>query len=100
MESNILTKEEILHFLREKKDFLKRKFAVDEIMLFGSYARDEATSGSDIDILIESTRKNFHNYADLRIFLEDNFHRKVDVIYIDSVNPFILEEIREEIIYA
>ena len=48
-----LTKEDILQFLRENKALLKERFHVDKIMLFGSYARDEATDESDIDILIE-----------------------------------------------
>lgn len=100
MKRAALTKESILDFLRENKDLLKNKFAVEKIMLFGSYARGEAGPDSDIDILIEAKQKSFRRYADLIIFLEDSFDRKVDVIYRDSVNPFIMELIEGEIIYA
>ena len=100
MKAERLTKENVLAFLRKHKPFFKKKFDVDNIILFGSFARDEATPTSDIDILIEATKKSFRSYADLTIFLEDNLKRKVDVIYKDSVNPFILEYIEQEMIYA
>lgn len=100
MNKERLTKEEILSFLREHKAFFKERFSVDNIMLFGSFARDEAKPDSDIDILIEATQKSFRRYADLIIFLEDSFERKVDVIYRDSLNPFIMELIEKEMIYA
>lgn len=95
-----ISKEEILDFLRKNKKLFKKKFAVDEIMLFGSFARDEATENSDIDILIKSNIKSFDKLYRLTVFLEDNLQKKVDVIYMDSVNPFILELIDQEIIYA
>lgn len=100
MNKNKLTKEKILDFLRKNKPLLKEKFGVDNIMLFGSYARNEASPDSDIDILIEAKQKSFHEYADLTIFLEDSFNRKVDVIYIDTINPFVMEQIEKDIIYA
>ena len=96
----ILTKEKILDFLRKNKNLFKKKFDVDNIILFGSYARNEATPNSDVDILIESKKKTFKNYAGIQIYLEDHLHKKVDVIYKDSVNPFIMSLIEEELIYA
>ena len=100
MATNILTKEEILLFLRENKDLLKKNFDVDKIMLFGSYARDEATPDSDIDILIESKTKSFDKQFRLKIFLEKGLNKKVDVAYRDAVRKFIMRFIEEEIIYA
>ena len=80
MPENVLTKEEILQFLRKNKPLLKKKFGVDNIMLFGSYARDEATPNSDIDILIESKEKDFDKWFDLKELLEQTFKKKVDVL--------------------
>lgn len=42
--------------LKEQKPFLREKFHVREIGLFGSYARNEATEDSDIDFLVELFR--------------------------------------------
>ena len=49
-----MTKEEILQILKE----LKPKYEAEgfEILgLFGSYARDEATESSDVDITLQNT---------------------------------------------
>jgi len=100
MATDIISKEEILSFLRENKDLLKKKFDVDKIMLFGSYARDEATPDSDIDILIESKKKGFRKMLSIQELLEKRFRKKVDVIYIDSVNPYFMRFIKQELIYA
>jgi len=100
MSIDLLTKEEILEFLRANKDLLKKKFDVDNIILFGSYARDEATPESDVDILIESKKKGFRKMLSVQKMLEERFNRKVDVIYIDSVHPFVMRFMKEELIYA
>ena len=100
MEKEKLTKEQIVETLKENKDFLKKNFNVDNIILFGSYARNEATEESDIDILIECEKKTFRNYINILRFLEKLFHKKIDVIYKDSVNPFIINLIEKEWVYA
>ncbi len=100
MKKEELSQKEILTFLRKNKDLFKAKFYVDNIILFGSYARDEATPNSDIDILIESKKKSFRSYIGINKLLEEKFNKKVDVIYIDTVNPFIMEQIKEELVYA
>ena len=100
MATSNLTKNEILQFLRDNKNIFKVKYDVDNIMLFGSYARDEATLDSDIDILIESNKKGFRKMLSIQEALEKRFNKKVDVIYVDSVNPFFMRFIEKELIYA
>ena len=78
-----LTKEEILNFLRKNKPFFKEKYGVDEIMLFGSYARDEATQESDIDILIDSKDKSYDALFYMKELIEQEFKKKVDIFYKD-----------------
>ena len=75
MAPETLNKESILGFLRENKDFFKQKFDVDSIMLFGSYARNEATKKSDVDILIDSKAKSFRKLISLQRFLEEAFKK-------------------------
>ena len=69
-------------------------------MLFGSYARGEETSKSDIDILIKSETKSYDKSYRLKVFLEKNLKKKVDVVYFDAVHPFIMQFIKEELVYA
>jgi len=100
MERKNLTKEDIIEFLRRNKDFFKEEFDIDRIMLFGSYAREEATDESDIDILIDTKTKDFDNRFRLKEFLEEEFKKKVDVLYKDSVRRFIMRSIKDELVYA
>jgi len=47
------TLQAILKKLGEHKPELQRKYPVSGIGVFGSYAREEATDQSDIDIVVE-----------------------------------------------
>jgi predicted nucleotidyltransferase len=49
----MLTKNEILKYLSKNKELFKQNFNIIRIGLFGSFARDEQTENSDIDIIIE-----------------------------------------------
>jgi len=95
-----LNKEDIISFLQENKVVLEEKFGVTKIALFGSYARDEATDESDIDLLIETKRVTFRNRIRLQRFLEEHFNRSVDIGYFNSVRTFIWRSIKEDLVYA
>ncbi len=79
---------------------LKEDFGIEKIALFGSYARDEATDTSDIDLLIEMDTVSFRNRMALKRFLERHFKKKVDISYFDSVRTFIWRSIQEDLVYA
>ena len=63
-------KNEIINFLSENNKYLKEKYHVTKIGLFGSFARDEQTSESDVDILIE-LEKNIENTYDITRLMKD-----------------------------
>ena len=100
MNDGKLTKAGILKFLREHRDFFKKEFAVDNIMLYGSYARGEETDKSDVDVLIKSKVKSFDKQYRLKVFLENNLKKEVDVVYYDSVHPFLMQFIEKDLVYA
>jgi predicted nucleotidyltransferase len=94
-----MTRDEILKKLEEHRERI-RGFGVRELGIFGSYARGEQTEGSDMDFLVEFERATFHNYFDLKFFLEDLFGRKVDLVIKDTIKPRIRSTIPEETVYA
>ncbi len=51
--SKQIDKTNILNYLKEHYSEFKNKYNVEKIGLFGSYARDEATENSDIDIFVK-----------------------------------------------
>ena len=71
------------------------------LYLFGSAARDEARSGSDVDIFIDydQNRKfSLLDLAGLKNFLEDELATKVDVATRDSLHPLLRERIEKSAI--
>ncbi|MGI6555114.1 MAG: nucleotidyltransferase family protein [Bacillota bacterium] len=70
--------------------------------LFGSFLRDEQTENSDIDILVEFRKgqKTFDNYMDLKLFLEEMFGRKVDLVIQEAIKPDLKESINRSVRYA
>ncbi len=46
-------KQQILSLLKQQLPSLKQNFKVRSIAIFGSYAREEHTEKSDIDLLVE-----------------------------------------------
>ena len=76
-----MNRREILDVLRTHKPTLAQRFGVTELALFGSFARDEATDGSDVDILIRydgpATSKS---YFGVQFYIEDLLGRRVDLV--------------------
>ena len=102
-EENILDTTEILLFLKDKLADWNDKYFIDKIGLFGSYARGEAQTGSDIDIIIsfnEHAKNLYHIKSEIRDILETKFQKKVDIANLESIRSTFKEEILKEIIYV
>lgn len=96
-----MTKAIILDFLSKHKEEMHTKFGLEKIGLFGSYARNEQTQLSDIDIAIELQSSNtFRSFFALKRFLEDNLQHKVDLGIESSLKPIAKEYIMRDIIYV
>lgn len=96
-----LTKENILLFLRENREYLSSQYGVRTIGLMGSYARDEQTSDSDIDFIVEFDEISYSKLAGLVVYLESRFESKVDVIAKSKYLKKRFSELAEkETIYA
>lgn len=72
-------------------------YGVNAMSLFGSYARGEATSDSDVDILIErGDIKGLIDYVDFIHDLKKVLGCDVDVVTTGSHNKRLLENIRRD----
>jgi len=99
--SNSLQKEDILATLSEHKAFLQKTYEVDKIGLFGSFANETQTLQSDIDIYVEFKHKTFRNIAGLWVYLENLYHRKIDLLHKHNQSKgAIFEQIQKEVIYG
>jgi uncharacterized protein len=85
----------VLETLRKERPYLREKFGVDSIALFGSVARQEPRPDSDIDLLVEFGRPiTLFDLVAVQQYLEQrlNGHR-VDVVPRDSIYPAFRDSI-------
>ncbi|MEO1131467.1 MAG: nucleotidyltransferase family protein [Cyanobacteria bacterium J06639_1] len=95
-----LNKQQILDSIKAQRDRLD-EFSVSALFLFGSFARDEATSASDIDFLVEFSRPvGLFTYLGLKSFLEDLFDCSVDLGTPSSLRLTVRESVLAEAIRA
>jgi predicted nucleotidyltransferase len=96
------SKEIILKTLQSNKPELK-KFGIRNVGLFGSYIRNEQSSESDIDLLIdfEPEKENFDNYMAVYDLFEKIFkNEKIEVVTKNGLSPYIGPKILKEVQYA
>jgi len=92
----------VLALLRQHEPELKRQFGVEKIGIFGSYARGEEREDSDVDVLVifQKNKKTFDNFMGTRFYLEDLFHRKVDLVTDTALKPLIRYSILQDVVYV
>jgi uncharacterized protein len=96
------SKEFILNTIASKKDEISL-FGIKAIGLFGSYARDEQSENSDIDILIdfEPDKESFDNYMAVYDIIEKMFrNQRVEVVTKNGLSPYIGPKILNEVKYV
>jgi predicted nucleotidyltransferase len=85
--------------LEALKPYLRRRFKVETIDIFGSYARGEQTEKSDLDILVTyGEMVDLLMVAELRGYLRRKLHFKVDVISKKYLNEYIKDQVLIEAI--
>ena len=73
------TTEEYLSILRDKKEYLFRKYQISNLGLFGSVARHEQKVDSDIDIYYERSNMTLFTLCRLKSELEKLLGCSVDL---------------------
>lgn len=82
------------------KPQLAAKYGVNEIGLFGSITRDDFSTDSDIDIVVDFNRSIGIEFIDLANELEALLHRKVDLVSKKGIKPKYFKEIQKDLIYV
>jgi predicted nucleotidyltransferase len=94
-------KSAVLSELERKKDILTR-IGVSKIGLFGSVVREEDTSESDIDIIVDflPTARKFRNFNQLCDVLDESFGDHYDLVTVSGLSPHIGDKILKEVVYV
>ncbi|MCE6990666.1 nucleotidyltransferase family protein [Dyadobacter sp. CY323] len=91
---------QILDKLHQSKGYLFNKYPLKSMALFGSYAKNEATEKSDVDILVEFSTPVGFEFIDLAIDLENVLHQKVDLVSRKGLKAALLPIIEKNLIYV
>lgn len=86
---------EELHQNREKIYAIAEKYGISNIRIFGSVARGEETSASDIDMLVSISKHKGMGFDLIRFEREfsEKFNAKTDVISENGVHHLLKEKI-------
>ena len=87
--------------LKEMISPVCEQFDVQELSLFGSYARGDAHEGSDYDFVVvfDHTKpgRRSDRFFGLLFFLEDNLSERIDLLELDAIrNPYLREAIERD----
>jgi uncharacterized protein len=78
---------------------LQQKYHVQSLDIFGSYAQDEQSHRSDLDLLVTFSQPySLWDLLDVKEFLTAKLRMKVDLVPKDSIKPILKEQILQEAI--
>jgi predicted nucleotidyltransferase len=100
MQISVINKHFLLQQLTANSNEIK-SFAVKQLGLFGSFAKDTAVHAlSDVDLLVEfeQGKKTYDNFMELSFYLEELLGRKVELVtkqYLSKyIGPHILKQVQ------
>ncbi len=92
---------QILSSLQTYKNRHKDEYGIEDIGIFGSYARNTADRNSDIDVFVKLKHSNLFLLSRMRIELEELFGIPTDLVQLrDKMNHYLKKHIEEEAISA
>jgi hypothetical protein len=91
----------VVSILNKHRNELSERYGVKSLALFGSVARDEATSASDVDLLVDFDRPvGLFGLFALQDYLEIILGCHVDLGTPNSLKPHIRERVMTESVYV
>ena len=79
-----------------------KTYGVEEIGVFGSFARGDQNAESDIDISVELNHDKvpvgLFEFAGMQFYLEDLLGRKVDLVTKTGIKPMIKDRILSQLV--
>lgn len=91
-----MTRQEILETLQADQGNFKQ-FDVASLKLFGSFARNDASALSDVDILVRFQHApSYDRYMDLKFHLEALLGLEVDLVTEDAVRLELKQSVEKD----
>jgi len=97
----MLNRSQILSTIKAYKEKYAQEYNIEDIGIFGSYARDEATQNSDVDVYVKLRHANLFLLSRIRIELEELLGIQTDIVQLrDRMNLSLKKHIEQEAISA
>lgn len=89
--------QEIIDILRLYKQEASAKYGIKKLGIFGSVARGEQTSSSDLDIFVDIQTPNPYILGDIHDDLEERTGYKIDLLRLrDNLNTLLYKNIQRD----
>lgn len=96
-----MSKIKILELLKKFKEKYAIQYGIEQMGIFGSVARDEATESSDVDVVVKIKTPNPFIIVHIKDDLERQLQQEVDIVrFRDTMNPFLKKRIEAEVVYV
>ena len=99
----MVNQNEILNYLKKNKELFYNQYNIVRIGIFGSFARNEYTENSDIDIIIEMSKGTdniFEKRLKLKEIISNHFSKPVDICHQKAIKPVFKNIILKDVIYV
>lgn len=93
-----MTKNEIIETIIKALPILQNEYKVKQIGLFGSYVQNKANEDSDIDLIIDFYEPIGLKFIQLCDYLENLFHKRVDVLTPEGLKNIRVKKIVDNIL--
>ena len=96
-----MNRDELLQLLQAHKQTLGERFGVTSLALFGSFARDEASDDSDLDILVTfDGPATSRSYFGVQFYIEDLTGRTVDLVTDKALRPELRPSVERDCVHV
>ncbi len=91
----------LLENLKKFKKLNENKYNIESIGIFGSYARNENSDISDVDIVVKTKNPDPFNVVHIKEDLEKQLGVAVDIVRLrNRMNPYLKNRIEKEAVYV
>ena len=96
-----MNKSNLLNKLKNYKNDNAQKYGILSIGVFGSFARNQATESSDVDIVVRIETPDPFILVHIKEDLEAQLQMSVDIVrFRKKMNPFLKSRIEKEALYV
>ena len=96
-----MNRAQLIKELGKYKKSHHKQYGIDSLGIFGSFSRDEASPGSDVDVVVHLVKQDLFNIIGIKQDLEETLQLPVDIVsYRPRMDSFLKERIDKEAVYV